>query len=490
MAMQIQIASAQFVTNNNLAITIENGLQVTMNGDIQNQNATTINNNGTIYLDGNWINNTNNNCFGTSQGTVIFKGNNQTIGGSTTTAFNNIILQNSGTKTLLTDISAGGNYAVPSGTLDAGNSVLDLNSKTLFVTNSSTNAVTAATGYILSEDVDNSSKINWTINNTNGAHTIPFGNTAGALIPLTFNLTSGNAGAVTFSTYATSAINLPLPILPLPVTHVRNNTGADNSANTVDRFWQIDVTGNPTASLTFTYAPTENAANTNVNMIAQRWINSTSGWSLPLSGQSNPTTQSVLVNNVTTFGPWAVASVLSPLPIQLLQFTATPKNKNVVCQWSTASEINNAYFTVEKSKDASSFEYVGVVNGQGNSSTIQNYALTDTNPFNNISYYRLKQTDYNGNFTYSEIKVVNMVNNETSISVSVFPNPVADFLNIVATQYPLQISIADATGKTLKEFEMNEANFKIDFTAFAQGIYYVNCSNQSGERNIQKVVKF
>ncbi|MEP7170130.1 MAG: hypothetical protein ABI855_12225, partial [Bacteroidota bacterium] len=376
------LVNGQLITNNNIAITITSGAQLTIKGDVQNNAGTTVTNNGTIDLNGNWIHNAANNCFGTSTGTVIFDGANQTIGGANSTTFNNLQLAGSGIKTLLQNTFAGGSNAIPSGVLDLTTRTLDLNSNRISITNPNTNAIGYTTGYIISEDVDNSSKVTWQINSTAGVHTIPFGTVSAVQIPFTYNLTSGNAGDVTVSTYPAASNNTPYPVTPILVTHVRNNFGTDNSANTIDRFWEVDATGNPVASLTFTYAPTENAAAGNTNVRAQHWTSVFESWDTPLAGQINPTSQSVFVANVTQSGPWALALETSPLPVELLFFTAAPvDNKEVLCSWSTASEINNDFFTVERSKNGKSFEEVEKVKGAGNSTKPLNYSFTDKNPY-------------------------------------------------------------------------------------------------------------
>ena len=81
---------AQLLTNSNVAITTTAGTQITVKGDIANLPGTTIDNSGIIDLSGDWINSSGNNCFGTSTGTVIFNGANQTIGGTSPTVFNNL----------------------------------------------------------------------------------------------------------------------------------------------------------------------------------------------------------------------------------------------------------------------------------------------------------------------------------------------------------------------------------------------------------------
>src|SRR5258706_1466546 len=86
---QPQIALCQLLTNNNIGVVITGGVQLTVKGDIQNNAGTTVDNTGTIDFSGNWIHNAANNCFGTSQGSVILNGANQNIGGTNPTTFNN-----------------------------------------------------------------------------------------------------------------------------------------------------------------------------------------------------------------------------------------------------------------------------------------------------------------------------------------------------------------------------------------------------------------
>lgn len=94
----------------------------------------------------------------------------------------------------------------------------------------------------------------------------------------------------------------------------------------------------------------------------------------------------------------------STLPIELLEFNAKRNDRYVDLTWQTASETNNNYFTVEKSIDGLNFSSIGNLSGAGNSSSVLSYKLIDSSPTQDrISYYRLKQTDYDGTFTYSDI---------------------------------------------------------------------------------------
>lgn len=101
----------------------------------------------------------------------------------------------------------------------------------------------------------------------------------------------------------------------------------------------------------------------------------------------------------------------SPLPVELISFDATvvDEQKSVVLEWETASESNNDYFTIERSVDGYNWESITSVNGMGNSSVTTRYAYKDRQPMKGVSYYRLKQTDFNGDSEFFDIRSV-MIN--------------------------------------------------------------------------------
>jgi hypothetical protein len=117
------------------------------------------------------------------------------------------------------------------------------------------------------------------------------------------------------------------------------------------------------------------------------------------------------------------------LPIQLLSFDATYEqvNNTVALNWVTATETNNKSFTIEKQTGGDDWQTVVTMTGAGNSSQTHYYTTTDENPTVGISYYRIMQTDYDGNYTYSDVKTVNVPN---SYFVNIYPNPVRDNLNV------------------------------------------------------------
>lgn len=93
---------------------------------------------------------------------------------------------------------------------------------------------------------------------------------------------------------------------------------------------------------------------------------------------------------------------IESLPVELLSFTAEVDESHVDLKWSTASEINNDYFTIERSKTLEDFEVLFNVQGAGNSNSLLFYNATDADPFSGLSFYRLKQTDFDGSSSFSE----------------------------------------------------------------------------------------
>ena len=115
-------------------------------------------------------------------------------------------------------------------------------------------------------------------------------------------------------------------------------------------------------------------------------------------------------------------TITSPLPVTLENFTVAYENPAVVASWKTATELNNSHFTLERSGTDLSFDDVARVAGAGTSNLPHAYSALDTNPFEGRSYYRLKQTDFDGKITYSGLQTVFI--KPSGKKLSVFPNPV------------------------------------------------------------------
>ncbi len=181
----------------------------------------------------------------------------------------------------------------------------------------------------------------------------------------------------------------------------------------------------------------------------------------------------------------------NPLPIELLSFTAKALNETVRVEWSTASEINNDYFTVERSIDGKQFEVVGYLDGSGTTTTVNSYSLTDLHPHKGVSYYRLKQTDFDGTYEYFDMVAVQTDESRAdSPQVTLFPNPVKNgVLNLLLDDFPneesLDILISDLYGRVISLHQIytdpsGSANHSINnLQQLKPGIYFVTIQNNN-----------
>ncbi len=217
-------------------------------------------------------------------------------------------------------------------------------------------------------------------------------------------------------------------------------------------------------------------------------------WQNHGNGLTTGTTASGTVRSsaaVTSFSPFTLSSttVNNPLPIELLTFNAIPNGKKVDLKWSTASEKNNDYFTVEKSTDAQVFEFVAEIDGAGNSTDVIDYTTSDNQPYSGVSYYRLKQTDFNGEYSYSSIVAVNFSENESGVFV--YPNP-ADLQNGFNIEFSsicesCTLIVMDATGRKVYESKVQSKKILID-QIIAPGLYFIQYTNGLGVNQNQKII--
>lgn len=187
---------------------------------------------------------------------------------------------------------------------------------------------------------------------------------------------------------------------------VYNNgtTGTVATTDVVKKTWMVDeaITGGSNVTLTLQWNVTDEATGFDRTSCGIRhYINS--AWdSLTYAAASGSNPYTISRSGITSFSPFAVSKSGTPLPIELLTFDAKLNDQIVDLYWQTALETNNDYFTIERSVDAIHFEELLKIKGAGNSTTTLNYYALDNSPLNGISYYRLKQTDYDGKYEYSK----------------------------------------------------------------------------------------
>ncbi len=182
------------------------------------------------------------------------------------------------------------------------------------------------------------------------------------------------------------------------------------------------------------------------------------------------------VGDGTSFQLW-VKGEDGALPIELLAFEAYVTGDNQVrLEWQTATEINNDYFTIECSSHTNSWEVVTTINGAGNSASIRSYKVSDTNPKRGVSYYRLKQTDFDGQFSYSKIKKITTKGYLSTVDI--YPNPTKDVISIPESLVELEkIRIFNSTGQQVmvngSTAHRAGSNVSIDLSQLGSGIYFV-----------------
>jgi len=161
------------------------------------------------------------------------------------------------------------------------------------------------------------------------------------------------------------------------------------------------------------------------------------------------------------------------LPIELISFTAISTNTSIQLTWKTATEINNDYFNLERSSDGVNWTEIYSCPGAGTSTIPHNYSYLDETTIETFCYYRLKQTDVNGNFTYSNI-ISSKANNYKSITCKIYPIPSTGLINISADynlHASITIEIVTAIGE--KIYTSNTFQSVIDLSNIDNGLYYL-----------------
>jgi hypothetical protein len=387
----------------------------------------------------------------------------------------------------------------------------------MVVDNGNANAVTTmgTGGNIVSEGEWNILK--WNISNNTGTYVVPFNaqyGAAGDKMPLTVQITgAGTAGGfINFSTYRTAAAN-NLPWASR-VNHMLDAATAtvDHSAYVVDRWWIMDNSSyatRPAVNMTIGYCD-DNAEIVNgnllneANLVAQRWNDPLSAW------QGNPALTAIYYGAGTlnmgaqTLGPFAVSAAefhetwvlvdrFHILPIELLSFTADCEGNQPRLLWTTASEEHNDYFSILRGNDGQFYQVAGVVDAGGNPSALQQYEFVDAFAPAGLNYYKLQQTDLDGNnseFAPVTVQCDMPANTTFGAQYSAYGNEItATFQTNEARDYTMEVF--DDRGGLVYRGKMNTpagaSIWRVPVNNLAAGMYLVSAVNEN-ERLTTKVV--
>jgi hypothetical protein len=438
---------------NNTSGTISNEGTITISNFT---NVGTINGNGNYNIAGNWENN---GVFIPAAGGVTFSGTtNQTIGGTNETTFNKLTINNTSATgvTLTNPISVEGIFTLTNG----------------FLYTSSTNLLTLNTGSSVGA-VSNNSFVSGPmakIGTTN--FTFPVGKFS-KYRPIGISMLTGSE-TFTAEYFDVDPNTVPYDVKSKEITLV-------NISRT--EYWILNRTAAEHAFVTLSWDIYSGGITDIASLAVARWDGALwkdHGQSEP-TGLPDPGTGTITtLALVTSFIPFTIGSRNSNnhLPITLLNFTAkrslAPSEKNVVAvKWSTASEINNDYFNVERSTDAINFTSVSKIKGAGNSKQILNYSAFDKAALDGVSYYRLKQTDYDGRTSFSKVETVQF-DHINDLITNIYPNPNDGdtfYLQINNNSAEVLVAVNDMLGKELY-------STIIDTSKSGNDIYIINLPQQ------------
>ncbi len=194
----------------------------------------------------------------------------------------------------------------------------------------------------------------------------------------------------------------------------------------------------------------------------------------------NGGTEETIIDNIRINGT-------TVLPIELTEFSVKKMEEDKVkINWQTATEVNNDYFSIQRSKDGNSWEEVRRVNGTGNSNTTIDYSMIDEKPFSGISYYRLKQVDFDGDYEFSNTKSVRL--DISNSRYSIYPNPVSSSqFNVKIPNDGTEIYVLDASGKLIHQAIIDKGISEISLDEFHSGIHFVKFIHAE-KIEVQKII--
>jgi hypothetical protein len=458
--------SAQNITvNSGASLTLNSGSTITAkNITIASTGTLSMNGvaNSTLNVSGNWQDN---GTFNAGVGTVNFNGTTaQSINkNSGNEVFANVIVNKaSNALTLNSPIEIGTNITLTSGLVNSDATNL------LIINDNATTTGASNTSHV----VGPVRKIG------NEAFTFPVGkgnNYAPAAIGAP-SLTTDHFTAEYFNSDPNGSYNVTLKDVTI------NNISACE-------YWIIDRTAglsDVTVNLSWN-TPRSCGVNDPTELLLARWDGSS--WKDHGNGGTTGNNTAGSINTaavVTNFSPFTLASKTSinPLPIELTNYDLSCENKKVVINWSTASEINNNFYTIERSADGLTFESIAFVNGNGTTVTKNNYSYTDTNPIDGLSYYQLKQTDYNGQSKTYSLRSINCENKNSDVLI--YPNPNKGMFTIQGTELGCEVTITDVLGKVIYSIKGNEQKTQVILQNLSRGIYYININKN--DTNVTKKI--
>jgi hypothetical protein len=209
-------------------------------------------------------------------------------------------------------------------------------------------------------------------------------------------------------------------------------------------------------------------------------------WYQVSTASNDATTNYVISNALTTqtLKEITLASNAATLPVTWLNFTATPQGKDILLNWSTATEINTLDFLVQHSADGKVYTNLAAQAAAGNSSAIKKYHYVHTSPVLGYNYYRLHQRDFNGESSYSAIRFVKLNIALNTNDIRVVGNPFQNNELALVTPVEQEIALYDMVGKLCLQQHLEAGTHTLDVSFLPKGMYLLQTATSS-----QKIIK-
>ena len=184
---------------------------------------------------------------------------------------------------------------------------------------------------------------------------------------------------------------------------------------------------------------------------------------------------------------------MNVMPVKWVGFNAEVGNKNqVLLSWEVSDQVDNKGFYVQYSKDQKNWDDVTFIDSKSSGGNNEKYSYIYTGLLSSENYFRLKQVDLDGKFSYSQIKSLRSTKQVNSVenNVVIYPNPVRDIMNIInleSSNYTAKI--VDMSGRVIKSFVMRNGQNQVDVASLKSGIYFISMNDMNGKVNSAKMVK-
>jgi hypothetical protein len=286
----------------------------------------------------------------------------------------------------------------------------------------------------------------------------------------------------------TSSSGSPDGIQVYRVDEQPNTLSGAANLGTMNKYFGVFQVGGTSPDYSAVYNYTGNTAVTGANesslILYKRTDNSVATWT------NGTATQDIAANTLTLTGQsteYILGAAVS-LPLHLLSFTADRQGANALLQWQTADEVNTYHFEPERSNDAVSFEKIGTM-AAVNSSGTHSYSFTDNMPAKGVNYYRLKQVDRDGRYTYSPI--VKLIFESNGGKLNIYPNPAKNTITVAyaGNQKTVRLIIFDGEGRQVMFKKLYSGSpLQADVSALSKGVYTIEL-NDGVRQLFQKFVK-